>query len=104
MEIKTKEELDKVLKENDVVIVRVHAEWCGQCKMLDRTVSDIEKETQTDVKFIGIDAEDADENLIIHLGVRNLPAIFYYKNGEAVDRAVGLVTKQELLDKINSLK
>lgn len=104
MEIKTKEELDKVLKENDVVIVRVHAEWCGQCKMLDRTISDIEKEAQTDAKFIGIDAEDADENLIMHLGVRNLPTIFYYKNGVVIDKTVGLITEKDLIEKLNTIK
>lgn len=104
MEIKTKEELDNILKENDVVIVRAHAEWCGQCKMLDRTISDIEKDTKINVKFAGIDVEDADEDLIGGLGIRNIPVLIFYKNGEEADRSVGFIMKHDLLDKIANLK
>lgn len=104
MEIKTQDELNRVIGENDVVIVRAHAEWCSPCRVLGKTIAEIEKENIDSANFVEVDVEEADEDFIASLGVRNIPVLIYYKNGEQVDKTVGLLTKDQLLAKINEIK
>lgn len=102
--ITTEEELKKAIETNDVVVCKFGADWCGPCKVLGKTISDIESENIDSAEFIEIDVNEVDADFLGKHGIRTIPVLEYYANGEAVDRTTGLVTKQELLDKINSYK
>lgn len=104
MEIKTKNELKEITTTNSIVIARFHAEWCGPCKMLDTFFADLEKENEENIKFVGIDVEEADEELIEEMNISHIPTVFYYKDGLIVDKTVGGISKKTLLEKITEVK
>lgn len=96
------EEFKKVLEENENVVIKFSAEWCGPCKALKPILDDLSTQYCDKVKFVEIDVEDSDE-LTSEYKVRNVPTILYIKNGEVKDKSVGTVNKQVLTDKITNL-
>lgn len=103
-EIKTEEELKAIIDSNDVVVLKVGAPWCGPCRALEFIISEIEAENIDSAEFVEVNVDEADEEFVENLRVRNVPILIFYKDGEAVDRTVGLLTKNDLLDKIENLK
>ena len=100
--VKTKDELTKVLNDNEFVVLKVSAEWCGPCKMMDTVISQIEP--FDGITFVKVDADESEEDLIEELGIRNLPLFVYYKNGEISNRKVGAIPKQEFIETLQALK
>lgn len=96
------EEFKKVLEENENVVIKFSAEWCGPCKALKPILDDLSTQYSDNVKFVEIDVENSDE-LTSEYKVRNVPTILYIKNGEVKDKSVGTVNKQVLTDKITNL-
>lgn len=103
-EIKTEEELNGIINAYDVVVLKIGAPWCGPCKAIETNISEIESENIDSAEFVEINVDEADEEFVDSLKVRNIPVLIFYKNGEAVDKTVGLVTKQDLINKIKELK
>ena len=103
-EIKTQEELKAIVDSTDVVVLKVGAPWCGPCRTLESIISEIEAENIDSAEFVEVNVDEADEEFVDNLRVRNVPVLIFYKNGEAVDRTVGLLSKNDLLDKIKNLK
>ena len=85
---------DEVIKAGGKVLVDFWASWCGPCKMLSPVVDQLSEEV-SDVKFIGIDVDSAEE-LAIKYGISSIPCLILFKDGEAVDRSVGFKPKQAL--------
>lgn len=85
----------------ELVLVDVWATWCGPCKMVSPIVDEISSEF---VGKLAVGKLDADDNrqTVTELGVRNIPTLLLFKNGELVDKLVGVVSKQKLADMINS--
>ena len=104
MEVKTKSELDKIINENDLVIVRFHANWCGPCRMLDSIIANVEAKNMDTAVFAGVNVDEADEEFVASSGVRNIPVLQFYKNGALIDKNVGLISEQDLINKIKKLK
>ena len=91
----------KTFTESGLVLIDVKADWCGHCKMISPLVDEISSEYHD--KGLSVGKLDADSNreIVTELGVRNIPTILLYKNGEIVDKSTGAVTKQKLVEMID---
>lgn len=102
--INSETEFKEAIEGIDCSVLKVGAPWCSPCRVLESTIAEIEKENIDSANFVEVDVEDADEDFVASLGVRNIPVLIYYKNGEQVDKTVGLLTKDQLLAKITEIK
>ena len=86
----------EVLKSDKPVIVEFGAAWCGPCKMLSPVVDQLAEELEG-VKVGKINIDEQME-LAEKYNVSSIPCVVAFKNGEEVNRSVGLVPKQKLVD------
>ena len=89
---------DEVGKSMQLTIVDVWAPWCGPCRIIGPVIEELANDFAGKVK---IGKLNADENTMAHqLGVSGIPTILFMKDGKEVDRVIGAVPKQTLIDKI----
>ncbi|RLM57563.1 thioredoxin [Halobellus sp. Atlit-31R] len=98
--VESAEHFQELLTEHDVVLVDYHAEWCGPCKMLEPTVEEIAAETDATVLKVDIDQL---QGLARDAGVRSVPTLEFYKNGEQAERVIGVQEKSDLVGVIEQL-
>ena len=91
-----------VLKSDKPVIVDFWAVWCGPCRIVDPIVEEIGEEF-ADTAVVGKLDVDHNPEVARQFGIRNIPTILFFKNGEVVDKQVGAVPKQVLVSKLESL-
>lgn len=84
------------------VLVDFWAEWCGPCKMLGPILDELAEEKGDAVK-IGKVNVDEHQALSAEYGVKSIPLLLFFKNGEKVDEQVGLASKDQLAAKLDSL-
>jgi thioredoxin 1 len=85
-----------------IKVVDVYAPWCGPCKLISPIIDRLSDDYQVSgVEFGKLNADDHLE-VVTNLGVRNIPTILIYKNGEVVERSVGAVTEAKLKDLIDN--
>lgn len=99
MEINDKT-IEETLNNNQVVLVDFWAEWCGPCRVLGPTIDELEKEFVDSVVVAKLNITENPEASTKY-SVRSIPTIIIYKNGEEVERLVGVRGKQFYIDKIN---
>ncbi len=91
-----------VLKSDKPVIVDFWAVWCGPCRMVGPIVNEI-GEDYKDTIIVGKVDVDNNPGVAAKYGIRNIPTILFFKNGEVVDKQVGAVPKQVLVGKVEPL-
>jgi thioredoxin 1 len=91
-----------VLKSDKPVIVDFWAEWCGPCRMVGPIVKDIGTEFEGRVVVTKIDVDNNPE-VSAKFGIRNIPTILFFKNGEIVDKQVGAVPKNVIVSKLEAI-
>lgn len=84
------------------VVVDFFANWCGPCRMLSPILEEVKDELKDKVEIYKVNVDD-EENLARQFGVMSIPCLFFFKNGEMVEKQVGLVNKDVLVSKIESL-
>lgn len=92
----------EVLSSQIPVVVDLWAPWCGPCKMLGPIIDEIAPEYKDSVK-IGKLNVDNNPQVSVKYGVNSIPTILFFKNGNVVDRQVGLLPKTEFKKKIATL-
>lgn len=85
-------EFRSVLADHDVVLVDFHADWCGPCQMLEPTVASLAAETDAAVAKVDVDANQA---LAGQYGVRGVPNVIVFADGEPVEQFVGVRGREE---------
>ena len=84
------------------VMVDFWAEWCGPCKMIAPAVHDLALEYEGKLNVAKLDV-DNDPDIATRYGIRSIPALIFFKNGQAVDQVIGAQTKPALKRKIEAV-
>ena len=87
---------DEVLKSKETVLVDFTATWCGPCKALSPIVDQIATELQGKVRVGKLDIDDAPMTAS-KFGIRGVPTLLVFKNGERAGQLVGLTSKAKIL-------
>jgi thioredoxin 1 len=94
----------KDLQGDELHIVKLSAPWCGPCRALGETIRNLDVNKIGSALFAEIDIDtDETESVGIECGIRGVPVLLFYKNGEEVKRINGNITAAALYDAINEL-
>ena len=93
--------LERAKGENKMVFVDCYTSWCGPCKMMLPIVEEISKEFEGKLVVAKVNVDEG--SAAAKYGIRNIPTILFFKNGEVADKQVGAVPKTTLVSKINAL-
>ena len=99
--IATNTNFDELLQDGKLVIVDFWAVWCGPCRMLSPLLDEVEEEMADKVTVVKVNVDDADE-IAMRYRIMNIPTLLFFKNGQQVDKTVGAMPKNVLVDKINA--
>lgn len=93
---------EAVLKSDKPVLVDFGAEWCGPCRTLGPIIEEISTEYEGRVVVGKVDV-DNNQEFTAKYGVRNIPTVLMFKDGEVVGRQVGVASKKTYTDSLDSL-
>ena len=93
---------EKVLRSDKPVMVDFWAKWCNPCLRMEPVVEELSEEFKGKVEIYKLNV-DENASKAAEYGVRGIPAYFFFKNGEVVDRVVGMTSKKELLHRLMRL-
>lgn len=84
-----------------IVLVDIWAEWCGPCKTISPIVDKVSADYHGKVKVGKLEA-DLNREIASQLGIRNIPTLLVYKDGEIVDKLVGSVQEEKITESLDS--
>ena len=98
----TDDTFDTEVKQSDLpVIVDFWAEWCGPCKQIGPALEELSEQYSGKIKIAKVNVDD-NPNTPAQLGIRGIPALFMFKDGEVVSNKVGAAPKSALQSWIDS--
>jgi len=102
LQVINKNNFENTLKDNEVVLVDFFADWCGPCKALHPSLEALSEKFEGKAKIVKVNV-DHDRELSAQFGVRSIPALFYFKNGELAGKQMGLQPQSTIAQNIDQL-
>jgi len=93
---------NEVIKSEMPVVVDFFATWCGPCKLIAPVLDQLAEEFDGTAKIVKLDVDQAKE-IAIEYGVKSVPTLIFFKDGEIADKVVGAQPKAELKSKISAM-
>ena len=93
---------NEILASGKPVMVDFWAGWCGPCRAMAPVVEELATEYEGRAVVAKCDVDESEE-FATQVGIRNIPAFIFFKDGKMVDRLVGVNPKSALQDKLNAL-
>jgi len=97
----TSENFDATVAEG-VTMVDFWAPWCGPCRMIAPVIEELAEDFDGKATIAKVNTDEQQE-LAVKYGIRSIPAILFFKNGEVVDQMVGAASKDAFAEKLNAL-
>lgn len=101
--IVTDSNINEIIASSKIVMIDFWAAWCGPCRALTPTVDEIAAEWEGKVTVAKCNVDDC-QDVAVNFGIRNIPTLLFFKNGELVDRTVGALPKSQIETKLKSLE
>ncbi len=103
MELKvTDSNFNDILATDKLVMVDFWATWCGPCRAIAPVVEELANEYEGRAVIAKCNVDEC-QDIPMQYGIRNIPTLLFFKNGQLVDRMVGAAPKSELAGKLDSL-
>ena len=88
---------------NGITLVDFWATWCGPCRMFGPIFESVSKKI-TDVNFVKFEIDDTNRQTPVKFGIRSIPSVLAFKNGELVEARTGLMDEETVVAWVNELK
>lgn len=98
----TNENFTSLKNGNQPFVVDFWATWCGPCRMVGPIVSEMAEKYDGKIVVGKCDVEE-NEDLAAEFGIRNIPTILFFKNGEVIDKLIGAQSKDKFIEKFEAL-
>jgi len=89
----------EVMQSDKTVLIDFWAEWCGPCRMMSPVIDEV-AETLSDVKVCKVNVDEASD-LASMFGIESIPTLVVIKNGQTVNKSIGLISKEQVLQLLN---
>ena len=93
---------EEILKATTPALVDFWAVWCAPCRMIEPAVEELAREYEGKIK-VGKVNVDSEQETAIKYGIRSIPTLLFFKNGEVADQVTGVVPKGALVEKLNNV-
>ncbi len=93
---------ETVINSEKPVIVDFWAEWCSPCRMIAPIMEEIAQEYSEKVVVAKCDVDNSPQ-ITVKYGIRNIPTVLFFKDGNVADKQVGAVPKNNFVTKLNAL-
>jgi len=90
---------NEIINSDKPTLVDFYTNWCGPCKMMSPIIDETKSVLKDTANLLKVDI-DKNRDAAIKYGIRSVPTVILFKNGEPVWRQAGLATKNSLVDKI----
>jgi thioredoxin 1 len=91
----------EVLENSHLSLVHFKKEWNGACQIISPIFEDLTRSYKSIVKFFTVDT-DKEKFIANEFGINEIPAILFFRNGQIIDHSIGLISKNDLISKIEN--